>query len=349
MRGSLSGVPSDGLSDVPGDGLSDSPHDSPGGRRVDRLRDTAIAWKVRLQSGAASPTDFDSFARWRDADPAHARAWDRLQHIGNLLNVMPPRALRSTLARADADRARTGRRAVLKSLLLVGGTATGAGATWSGYRWLPWQDLVADYHTAVGEQAQVSLDDTSRVTLNTNTAISVHQDAGHRAIDLLRGEILVRVGSRGRQQPLQVRDPAGVVSATEGRFAVRRTPAGTRVAVYDGQVRITCADGASAPLQSGSVACFTASQIGPPELLTDGDGAWTDGVIVAQAMRLGNLVAELSRYRVGLVHCADDIAGQRISGVYPVGNTDHALDAITRVLPVAVHRRTRYWVTVTAA
>ncbi|WP_420225974.1 FecR domain-containing protein [Pigmentiphaga litoralis] len=315
----------------------------------DSLRDTAIAWKVRLQSGAASAAEFKAFARWRDADPAHARAWDRLQHIGNLLTVMPPCTLRSTLARADADRARSGRRAVLKSLWVVGGTAIGAGASWSGYRWLPWQDLVADYHTAVGEQAEVTLDDASRVTLNTNTAISVHMDAGQRGIELLRGEILLRVGGHGRRQMLDVRDPAGGVSATEGRFAVRRTPVGTRVAVYDGQVRIACAQGASAVLQAGSVACFTSSGVGPPAPLSDGDGAWTDGVIVAQGMRLGDLVAELSRYRVGLVHCTDDVAGQRISGVYPVGNTDHALDAITRVLPVAVHRRTRYWITVTAA
>jgi transmembrane sensor len=330
-------------------GLRDGLHDSATDRLGDSLRDTAIAWKVRLQSGAASQAEFESFARWRDADPAHALAWDRLQHIGTLLTVMPARALRSTLARADADRARTGRRAVLKSLLLVGGTATGAGATWSGYRWLPWQDLVADYYTAVGDQAQVSLDDASRITLNTNTAIAVHLDASHRAIDLLRGEILLRVGNRGRQQPLQVRDPAGVVSATEGRFAVRRTPAGTRVAVYDGQVRITCADGPQALLRAGSAACFTARQVGPAMPLEDGDGAWTDGVIVAQAMRLGDLVAELARYRVGLVQCAADIADHRISGVYPVMNTDHALDAIARVLPVSVHRRTRYWVTVTAA
>ena len=40
------------------------------------------------------------------------------------------------------------------------------------------------------------------------------------------------------------------------------------------------------------------------------------------------------------------VAALRVSGTFPVDDTDKALRAITSVLPVSIERRTRYWVTV---
>jgi transmembrane sensor len=71
--------------------------------------------------------------------------------------------------------------------------------------------------------------------------------------------------------------------------------------------------------------------------------------LVADAMRLDEFLAELARYRPGLLRCDPEVAGLLVSGVFSVRNTDRALDNLTRALPVAVSYRTRYWVTVQAA
>lgn len=54
--------------------------------------------------------------------------------------------------------------------------------------------------------------------------------------------------------------------------------------------------------------------------------------------------AVLGRYRPGLLGCDPSVAGLRLSGAYPLDDTDRALAAIARAVPVEVVSRTRYWV-----
>jgi transmembrane sensor len=43
------------------------------------------------------------------------------------------------------------------------------------------------------------------------------------------------------------------------------------------------------------------------------------------------------------------VARLRVSGAYPVPDTDRALDALRRAFPLKLAYRTRYWVTVLPA
>ena len=52
------------------------------------------------------------------------------------------------------------------------------------------------------------------------------------------------------------------------------------------------------------------------------------------------------RYRPGLIVCHPAIADLRLSGVFPVADTDKVLAALANSLPVQVRTRTRFWVTV---
>ncbi len=65
-------------------------------------------------------------------------------------------------------------------------------------------------------------------------------------------------------------------------------------------------------------------------------------------MRLADFLAEVSRYRNGRLACSEAIADLRLSGVYRLDDTDKLLELLTRTLPVEVHYRTRWWVTVQA-
>ncbi|MCB7479630.1 hypothetical protein LG345_15375, partial [Lactiplantibacillus plantarum] len=65
-------------------------------------------------------------------------------------------------------------------------------------------------------------------------------------------------------------------------------------------------------------------------------------------MRLDDFIAELGRHRSGRIACDPSVAALRISGSYPLGDSDRILAAVERALPVRVERYTRYWVTLRA-
>ncbi|NMU89471.1 iron dicitrate transport regulator FecR, partial [Achromobacter ruhlandii] len=77
--------------------------------------------------------------------------------------------------------------------------------------------------------------------------------------------------------------------------------------------------------------------------------AWTDGMLVANRMRLDRFRAELGRYRQGLGQCESELAGKLVTGAFRLDDTDEALALLARVLGVRVRYRTRYWVTVVPA
>lgn len=71
--------------------------------------------------------------------------------------------------------------------------------------------------------------------------------------------------------------------------------------------------------------------------------------LYADNQRLGDFLQELGRYRPGVLRCDPAVADLRISGGFQVDDTDAALLAVARSLPVRVVTRTRYWVSVVPA
>lgn len=315
-----------------------------------RVRDQAVAWQVRLHSGQASAADWDACRRWRGADPAHERAWERLGNIAGMFERLPPQLTRATLSRADAHMAGGRRRALLKCLVLTAGSGAVLATGWSGHRWPAWQNLIADYRTQTGEQRRVVLADSTQLTLNTNSAVGVHITESARDLRLLRGEILVRTASGpSSQRPMKIRVSHGDVWTSNARVSLHLGESGTRVSVHDGSVDIECTGGARAHLAAGQQTCFNRDTIQVAQPLTDNDDAWADGVVVARRMPLSEFVPLLARYRPGVLSIEPALASLQISGVFPVADTDHVLESLARVLPVKVVMRTRYWVTLIPA
>lgn len=74
--------------------------------------------------------------------------------------------------------------------------------------------------------------------------------------------------------------------------------------------------------------------------------AWEQGFIYADEMRLDVLIAELSRYRRGVLRCDPEIAALKVSGVFQIKDTDKVLQLLATTLPIKVQMRTSYWVLV---
>ena len=215
-----------------------------------------------------------------------------------------------------------------------------------------WQQVAADYSTNTGEQRELTLDDGTALTLNTASAINVRFDGQRRLVRLVAGEALIVTGHAAADpRPFVVETAEGFVGALGTRFTVRQQDDRTQVAVLQSAVEIAPHDAADRKrvLRAGERTSFTRDAIEAPQATDAQATAWANGQIVADDMRLGDFVAELGRYRPGIVRCAPEVADLRFSGVFPLQDTDRILATLPNVLPVQVKLRTRYWATVEAA
>ncbi|RIX79310.1 FecR domain-containing protein [Acidovorax cavernicola] len=309
----------------------------------------AAQWMARLWSGEASEQDRAACERWRAQHPDHERAWRRLQGFDDKLHGAVPRDVASHALRAAPRRAQASRR---RALQLLGLTVAVGGLAAAVRRTDGWQLVASDIGTRTGEIREITLPDGTRVVLSTATAIDVRFDARERRIVLRAGEILVTSAPdpATTHRPLRVQSREGTVEALGTRFTVRQDEASSRVAVFEGAIDVRPVRAAtdSVRVDAGQRTVFFADSAQPPEAALDSATAWTRGVLVAEAMRVDEFVAELARFRPGLLRCAPEVAALRVTGVFSLHDTDRALQNLASALPVSLAYRTRYWVTVQA-
>lgn len=302
----------------------------------------AARWYARLRSGSQTEQEQQAWHQWLAADLLHREAWTRMQQVGEQMAAVPGRLAAPTLRGASHSR-----REVLRGLVLVA-AAGSLGAL--GWRSETAQNLLADYRTEVGERREVRLADGSSLLLNTDTSVNVRFDGQQRVLELLWGEILVNSVVDPLQRPLRVDTRYGQVLASGARFLVRSSAEGDQVAAMD-QVLQVSPSGASAPLRldAGRHLQLNARGLGTVALNDVTLGAWRQGSIIAINRPLGELLADLSRYRRGVVRCDSRIADLKISGAFPIDNTDLALAALQSGFSLTINRYTPYWVTVSGA
>src|SRR5262249_42283613 len=92
--------------------------------------------------------------------------------------------------------------------------------------------------TDIGEQRQLTLEDGSRIFLNTATRVLVRYDKQARRIELKRGEAQFDV-ARNPQWPFIVRAGDREIRALGPPFVVRYNEHGTAVTLVEGKVSVT--------------------------------------------------------------------------------------------------------------
>ncbi|MEX5549118.1 FecR domain-containing protein [Pseudomonas pergaminensis] len=306
-----------------------------------RLVDQAIQWMITLRFNVADDASTAAFERWLHTSAEHQQVWQRVATMNDDFNQLPAQVGRHALRGA---RQRISRREGLKLLGLVAGAA---GLTWLGCDYTPLPALMAEHRTATGERRWVGLSDGSRIQLNSASAIDTAFTSERRLVQLRQGEILVDTGVDKRPFWVQTRD--GHLRALGTRFLVREEAQGTLLAVQQGAVAVF-ANGnetnARQVLNPGEHVVFNRNGIRPAVANGLDPWAWSDGVISARNMRLDDFLAELGRYRNGLLRCSEAVAGLRVSGTYQLEDTDQVLGLVAQSLKLDVTYRSRYWVTV---
>ncbi len=309
----------------------------------EQVLEQALHWMVLLQSGVSSAADQQACDAWRAQDAAHELAWQRLASLNQDLrqttrNLPPAKARSLLLARSGSSR-----RTLLKGIagLAVLGAA-GVGVREPGL--LP--ELFSDYRTGTGQRERLQLAGGVELQLDTRSAVNRH--ATDLSLEL--GRLLINTGPQP-QWRVRTRDgwiTPGASSTLVIALDLPRTP-GSQLQVFTGSATLELAQGDRLTLGAGQQLNFRAGRASPPLSLQTAELAWCDGLLVAERMPLGLLLAHLDRYRRGVLRCAPEIAELPVSGSYSLDNPQASLELLARMLPIKVERVLGIWTTVMAA
>lgn len=312
-----------------------------------QLLGEAADWVLRLREGALDASEQRAFDQWQARSAAHREAWQRAETVLQTFGKLQLFGDESAGIGRDALRSmrRVNRRRLLGLLVAAGPVA------WLAWRTQPWQGWRVDIATATGERRTLDLADGSRLVINTASAVDIDFTPQHRRLRLQRGEILITTGRdpSSTPRPFLVETAHGAMRALGTRFSVRRFDDRTRVAVFEHTVGVTPVAGVERIVQAGEQLTFNAGgidSVGPVDMSA---AAWEHGMLAAKSMRLGDVAAELARYRRGVLRCDPAVAHLPVSGAISLDDTDAALRLLERNLPVRISRVTSYWVAIEPA
>lgn len=310
-----------------------------------RIAREAANWFVRLQNSSAGAAEHAAGAEWRARHADHERAWQLAERFSGRAQQLAGDAGRAALERPRSLE----RRQVLKTLALL---IVAAPLGFAAQRSLPWREWQADERTATGEQRTLQLPGGGQIRLNTGSAVDIAYDDSVRRVRLIAGEMLFEVPREPAKRPLIVDTAEAEITLLGSRFLVRQYPHSTYLAALEGAVqvrpRLSRGDDGLMRLEAGQQTHVNRQAAEPPMALAQSRLDWLSGVLRAEKMRLGDFITELDRYRPGLLRCDPAVAGLLISGAFQLRDTDQILRALSQTLPVNIHYRTPYWVTITA-
>lgn len=308
----------------------------------------AVQWLVRLQSPDVTMHTHDACQQWRSESELHERAWQHIESFRSQLESFDSSLAARTLVHAANASGQQRRRAIK----LLGGLLFAGGLGWVASRSTPAIPLLADHVTEPGERRTLELPDHSKIVLGSDTALNIRFNQHERLLVLVKGDILIstaldpKAKSYESARPFIVQTEEGRMRALGTRFEVRQRNTGSNLAVYEGavEVRPRDADGARI-VRAGERMRVARNIFYPTEALLDASSLET-GMLVAREMPLQDFIVELNRYRRGHLSCDPAVAELKVSGIYPLKDTERVLDMLLRTMPLETYTLTKYWVRV---
>ena len=314
----------------------------------------AAAWIARLHGEARTAKVEAGFQRWLAASAEHRAAFEMANDIWvgverSPKNPLPSTAPRSRIARPPAPvRAVAACAAVL--LLFLGA-------------WFYWRD--PGLSTRAGEQRTLSLEDGTRVYLNTASRMHVHYDRMSRRVELDEGEAFFEVAKHA-DWPFVVIAGGRQVIARGTAFMVRRDDQRVAVTLVEGKVTVAPAgetvSSATAPAAPGTstsqpVAADVARDhltLSPGQRVTfaghagpkldqpslEGVTAWQRGQVVLDHTPLADAVAEMNRYSDVKLKIEDpDARRAEVTGIFRTGDSEYFAQAVSETYHLRVATR----------
>jgi transmembrane sensor len=285
----------------------------------------AAAWAARLDREAFSLADQRDFDAWASQDARRLGAFARARAV----------ALHSRQAAALRGGPVVEQPVVARRSLLAAGVAVAmlSGTGLAAAYWRRSQRL----DTARGEVRAVSLDDGSRVTLNTSSRVSVRYTRSVREVVLMYGEALFEVAV-DPVRPFVMRAAGAVLTTYDGSFLLKRlNQAPFEVAALAGSAHMRVGRDQARILTANQLVSLGASDAPSSRSLdarhTDRLLAWRDGKIEFHDDSLQRAAAEFARFSGAPIELADrEVAEMKITGLFDANDPDAFARAAARSL-----------------
>lgn len=308
----------------------------------------AVAWRVHLHEIAAVTTE--EFEAWL-LDSEHREAWNAVSQSWNEVGAVAaaPALIRARqLALEDARRARIRRAGDGRAWWAIASAAAVVFVALSTWGIARWADRPVDYRTAMGERRVITLNDGSRISLDSNSDVTVHYSKLARELHLVYGQARFDV-AHDVERPFSVIAGAQKVVATGTAFNINLDGPKVLVTLIEGHVVVFDEKSGAKALTDRKTDRPRAVELAAGEQLVavpntrpqvrsaeiDQAVAWMNGKIVVDNERLSSVVARVNRYTRTPIQIGDESAGNsRISGVFNTGDVDGFVDTVTHYLPI---------------
>lgn len=279
-------------------------------------------------------------SHWRAEDPMHNRAWEQIEAVNATLDPLTEGTPRQ-LAHIVLQPKTLSRRQLVKGsfgLLLLLGLG-------SSVRHLPLsENRLIELHTRSGERRRVVLHNGTIISLGGQTTLRYRLKGNVYQLQVLAGEILVttshdKTSPAYRNTSLQVLTREVAVTPMGTRFSVRREQQQSRVAVYQGKVMALSSRQATENIiTAGQGAVFDSQGHLTASPSVRGEDAWERGLIIAYDLPLSELLATMNRHHEQKITWAPSLATLRVSGTYPLDQSDEVISALEAILPLRAKR-----------
>lgn len=302
----------------------------------EQVREAAV-WLALLHGPERTEKLERGFRRWLAARPAHAAAFEKISTAWEATGALPrgPLPQLTRWQRAGFRQGFVHAAAAMMVLAVVGlgvwfyGSGTGVA-------------------TEVGEQRMLTLEDGTRVFLNTDTRLAVKYDPQRRRVELERGEALFEVARRQPGWPFVVTVDGKEITALGTSFVVRRDARRLSVTLVEGRVAVSGKNTSLAgkpdqPVVLSSGQRWTLADAHTPRLdspAIDKVTAWRAGHVDLVKVPLAEAVAEMNRYsRVQIEIEQPAAAVITITGIFRVGDTASFANAVADTYGLQVLER----------
>ena len=319
----------------------------------DTIDQEASGWLIRIEENGLNRYAQADFEAWLAADPRHEHAynemrqtWADIPELNDLAGFVSLPDLPGKAAPIVQPRRRW-------RTALVAGTGSVAAAliaivAMPGYLFAPH----SYYATDLAETRIITLPDGSSVTLGAKSSITVRFTNGERRIVLAGGEaffdvvhnptrpFVVEAGNSlvrdiGTKFDVNLSDDTVRVSVLEGAVQVRRTVAATKEmpqllrAGQQAEVALIVASGdKDSPESPESIAPIVAQPAQMP-------GAWREGRMVFDNVRLADLAADVNRYYApGVDLASTNIEDLRVTASFKTNEIPAFMRALSDTLPI---------------
>jgi len=310
----------------------------------------AAEWAARLDSGALTPDEENTLQHWLGGDTRRFGALARAQAL---------------MASAEIAEAIAPARPRLVPMLGRRSFLTAAAASLAGAFFVVSRTEYGEVHgyaSEMGEIRVIPLEDGSRITLNTNSAVSVEYRPHSRLVKLTRGEAYFEV-AKNPDRPFIVSGPAAQARAVGTAYSVRLGEEDRmQVRVTSGRVAVepppsVIAESLRLSPIADNGAYLDANQQADVRVVRDGhwrgqvqvsirdvtpdrverELMWREGLLSFEGQTLGEAIDEFSRYSRQKVVLQNGVAHERVSGLFSA--TDPT--GFARAIAISLKLKTR--------